>query len=245
MSGSFAALCSDFYVNQKLAVKLDLPRSRETVLDLFERVRRENPSMQAFKRYQDELALESPASDTPHQWLAIRTNTVRSGSVNPPTMPEAYALHRHILEVAPFFLSISPLDVEHIELLYGFDLECSQDHDEVVHRALLSGTRLGVLGDMPGASPIDCQPMFGVRLDAAAQIEAHLEVKTRTGGEAKRAGAGGDSISIYLILRSFAPVADITRLVATFDRLCRFGEELVESRVVPEILVPIRQEISA
>jgi hypothetical protein len=247
LTASFSALCSDFYVNQKLAVKLDLPRSRETVLDLFERVRREYPSMQAFKRYQDELALESPASDTPHRWLAIRTNTLRSGSVNPADLSDGYSLHRHILEVAPFFLSISPLDVEHIELLYGFDLECERDHDEIVHRALLAGTRLGVLGDTPGATPIDCQPMFGVRLDAAAQIEAHMEVKTRTGTDPRRGGGAGasESISVYVILRSFAPITDITRLVTTFDRLRRFGEDLVESRVVPEILVPIRQEIGA
>lgn len=244
MSASFSALCSDFYVNQKLAVKLDLPRGRETVLDLFERVRREYPTMQAFKRYQDELALESPASDTPHRWLAIRTSTVRSGAVNPVALPDAYSLHRHVLEVAPFFLSISPLDVEHIELLYGFDLECAQDHDQIVHRALLSGTRLGALGDLPGASPIDCQPMFGVRLDDAAQIEAHLEVKTRTGPDARRSAAA-ESISVYLILRSFAAIADITRLVGTFDRLRRYGEDLVESRVLPEIITPLREEIGA
>lgn len=245
MSGSFSALCSDFYVNQKLAVKLDLPRGRETILDMFERVRREFPTMQAFRRYQDELALESPTTDTPHRWLAIRTSTVRSGVVNPADLSEGYALHRHVLEVAPFFLSISTLDVEHMELLYGFDLECGADHDEIVHRALLAGTRLGVLGDMHGASPIDCQPMFGVRLDPAAQIEAHLEVKTRTSGESKRGPSSAESISVYVILRSYAPVTDITRLVTTLDRLRRYGEDLVETRVVPEIIVPLRQEIGA
>lgn len=246
MTSSFSALCSDFYVNQKLAVKLDLPRSRETVLDLFERIRREFPTMQAFKRYQDELALESPASDSPHRWLAIRTNTLRSGAVNPGDMGGAYALHRHVLEVAPFFLSISALDVEHLELLYGFDLECPGDHDQIVHRALLAGTRLGVLGDMPGATPTDCQPMFGIRLDDS-NIEAHLEIKTRTAVDPRRASGlpASESISVYVILRSFAPVTDVSRMVATFDRLTRYGEELVESRVVPEILVPLRQEISA
>ena len=245
MSGSYSALCSDFYVNQKLSVKLDLPRSRETMLDMFERVRREFPSMQGFKRYQDEVALESPTSDTPHRWMALRTSTIRSGVVNPTDLDEGYALHRHVLEVAPYFLSISTLDVEHMELLYGFDLECPRDHDEIVHRALLSGTRLGVLGDTHGATPIDCQPMFGVRLDAAAQIEAHLEVKTRTSAEPKRGPTTSDSISVYFILRSYAPVTDITKLVTTFDRLRRHGEELVESRVVPEIIVPLRQEIGA
>ena len=241
---SFSSLCSDSYVNQKLAVKLDLPRGRETMLDMFERVRREFPSMQSFRRYSDELALESPTSDTPHRWLALRTNTLRSGVVNSAELSEAYALHRHVLEVAPFYLSISPLDVEHMELLYGFDLECQADHDEVVHRALFAGTRLGVMGDMPGATPIDCQPVIGIRLDSSALIEAHLEVKTRSAGESKVGGGTTETISVYVILRSHAPLSDITRLVPVFEKLKRYGEDLVESRVVPEIIVPLRREIT-
>ena len=34
MSESYRALCSDFYVNLKLGVKMELPRGRDTVLEL-------------------------------------------------------------------------------------------------------------------------------------------------------------------------------------------------------------------
>ena len=34
MTDSYRALCTDFYVNQKISVKMELPRTRETVLDL-------------------------------------------------------------------------------------------------------------------------------------------------------------------------------------------------------------------
>ena len=37
---TFVALCSDFYVNQKLALKMDLPSERETILHFFDRVRK-------------------------------------------------------------------------------------------------------------------------------------------------------------------------------------------------------------
>jgi len=57
MSESYKALCSDYYVNLKLQLKLELPRNRETVLDLFERVRKQFSSMSSFRRYKDELAL--------------------------------------------------------------------------------------------------------------------------------------------------------------------------------------------
>jgi hypothetical protein len=43
--------------------------------------------------------------------------------------------------VAPYFLSISPLDVDHLELVYAFDFDCSGNRDEVVMDALLGGSR--------------------------------------------------------------------------------------------------------
>ena len=46
MPSSINAICSDFYVNQKLALKMDLPTRRETVLDMFDRIRREMPVME-------------------------------------------------------------------------------------------------------------------------------------------------------------------------------------------------------
>lgn len=53
MTESFRALCSDFYVNQKLSVKLELPRGRETVLDMCERIRRQFPSMEPLHERED------------------------------------------------------------------------------------------------------------------------------------------------------------------------------------------------
>ena len=123
MVNSIGALCTDFYVNQKLGLKMDLPTARETVLDMFDRIRKELPNMDRFRRYKGELALESPELDSQYNWLALDRTSVRSGWVNPESLAEAYRLHRLILEVAPYFLSISPLDVEFVELVFGFDLE--------------------------------------------------------------------------------------------------------------------------
>ena len=36
MATSYGALCDDFYVNQKLTLRMDMPSDRETVLHLFE-----------------------------------------------------------------------------------------------------------------------------------------------------------------------------------------------------------------
>ncbi|GAB4385609.1 MAG: hypothetical protein Kow0022_12160 [Phycisphaerales bacterium] len=242
MEASYKALCSDFYVNQKLSVKLDLPSTRETVLDLFERVRRAYPSMQSFRRYEDELALESDAASMPHRWLAIRPAHIRSGVVNPETLEDAYGLHRCVLEVAPYFLSISPLDIEFIELLFGFDLHATGNHDAIVASALVSDSALGALLDVEGATPVDFQPLFGLRLGGADEgVEAHFEVKTRRGSDESRP----DPISVYLTMRQFDPGVSLEDLPGVLARLAGEGQRLVESTLVPSFLVPLRSAIAA
>lgn len=254
MSESYRALCSDFYVNQKLAVKMDLPRGRDTVLELFERVRRQFPGMSIFRRYRDELALESAQADLPHRWLAVRTSNIRSGVVNAGSVAESYGLHRAVLDIAPVFLNISPLDIDYVELLYGFDLAASGNHDAIVFDAFLANTPLAAVLDIPNASPIDCQPLIGFALQGGTgtrpDMEVHFEVKTRGGRPgpppaALEMEAAPDPISVYLTIRKFGAVADLKELLSIFDQLAKMGEELTESRVVPGLLVPIRDAIAS
>ena len=255
MTEGYRALCSDFYINQKLSVKLDLPRSRETMLDLFERVRKQYPGMASFRRYKDELALESALDDPPHRWLAVRSSNIRSGVVNPETTEDGYGLHRVVLEVAPYFLSISPLDLEYIELLYGFDLACSANQDALVARALLEGSPLASLLDVDNAIPLDFQPLVGLLAlqpdaggDGASSnhTEVHFEVKTRsTIASVIEPDRVVEPISVYLTLRRYEPVTDLKRLAQMFDELAEIGEEIASSRVLPYLVAPIREAISA
>jgi hypothetical protein len=242
MSDSYRALASDFYINQKLSLKLDLPRERQVILDLFDRVRRQFPSMNQFRRYRDELALEAEANAAQHRWIAIRTNNIRSGAVNPSDLEEAYTLHRHVLDVAPFFLSISPLDVDYLELLYGFDLLTDRNHDEIVYEALVANSPLASLLDIPGSQVVDCQPLYGVVLREAHDIEVNFEVKTRA---ASREGRRDEPISIYLTMRKYGPINEIKQLPELLAQLIKQGEELVDGRVVPNLVVPIRDAIGS
>lgn len=254
MASSYRALCSDFYINQKMSVKLDLPRGRETILDLFERIRHTFPTMASFKRYKDELALESPQDDEPHRWLAVRSSTIRSGAVNPDSFDAGYALHKAVLEVAPYFLSISPLDIEYVELLYGFDLAASGNQDAMVAEALLEGSPLGELLDLEHATPIDFQPLLGLMLTpdgvrpegrrASDGIEAHLEVKTRSGAAAARGEEStGEPISVYVTLRRYEPVTNLKEMPSVFRVLADQAEHLIEQRVLPGLIAPLRRSI--
>jgi hypothetical protein len=246
MAESYKALCNDFYVNMKLTLKMDLPKSRESLLDMFERLRRTFPEMKNFRRYKDECALESPQVEFPHRWAAVKGSHLRSGTVNADLMDDAYTLHHMLLKLAPSYLSISPLDVDYMELLYGFDLHAPGNHDSIVLDALLAGSPLSALIDVPDTTPIDFQPMVGLAMPRRGDLEVFFEVKTRPGqGQIRREPQAGEPISIYLTLRKFGPIEEITDLPGILTDLSEKGEELVRSRVVPGLLVPIREAIGS
>ena len=242
MSSSYRALCNDSYINSRISVRMELPSAREPVLELFERMRRTYPGMSAFRRYKDELALESGPDASPHRWLAIRNASVRAGVVNPSNETEAYALHRTVAEVSPYYLSISPLDLESIELLYGFDLSAKGNHDEIAASALLAGSPLAALMDNTGAGVKECQPTIGFKLDDPS-LEATFEIKTRS--TEKHTPSDGEPISVYLMLKKSDPVTDLRDLPNQIDALVEHGQSLVDDFVVPNLLVPLRDEISS
>lgn len=239
MSAHYGAFCTDHYVNLKLGLKLELAQGRETVLSLFERIRRQYPGMTEFRKYKDELALESPTQETPHRWVAVRSGSVRSGVVNPGESCEANRLHETVLEVSPYYLSISPLDVDFVEVLFGFDIAAGGNHDELVADTLFGGSLLAGLFEAGEGRAIDCQPVIGIAL--TDNTEAYFEVKTRAA--AGRRGQGDEPISVYLTLRKHGPIDDLKELAGVFQGLVAHGEELVESLVLPILVNPIRNGI--
>ncbi|MFA9477282.1 hypothetical protein ACERK3_03125 [Phycisphaerales bacterium AB-hyl4] len=246
MATSFGALCTDFYVNQKLALKMDLPAERETVLHFFDRVRKSSPSMNRFRRYDGEFALESSRRDPQYRWMALRRTSLRTGHVNPDSMEQAYRFHREILELAPHFLTISPLDVDYLELLYGFDLECDGNHDQVIYEALYENTPMAEALKAPGVKMLDVQPIFGLSLSDRGDIQAYFEVKTRP--KSRRGSSKpyrGEPISLFVTVRKYGPIDDLVDLQTAFDKLSEHVETLATERLVPHLLTPIARHITS
>lgn len=246
MATSYGALCTDFYINQKLALKMDLPSDRETVLHFFDMVRRAMPSMHRFRRYDGELALESSRRDAEYKWLALRRNSIRAGHVNPQSLAEAYKFHQLMLDFAPHHLTISPLDVDYLELMFGFDLECKDNHDEVVFDALYEGTPLGKALKIDGRRMLDTQPVFGMNLTEAGDLQAYFEIKTR---RRSRRGSSkafrGEPISLFLTVRKYGPVDSVEDLRTQLDHLTGHCEQLANERLVPGMLTPIARHITS
>jgi len=241
---SLSAICSDFYINQKLSLKMDVPTGRESVLDMFGRVRKEVPKMDRFRRYDGELALESSEDESHYSWMALRRTSIRSGWVNPDSLEQAYRLHKLILEVSPFFLSISALDVEYIELVFGFDLHAPVNRNEIVFEALVEGSPLAGLVDLERESVLEAQPLVGFSLSSSCDHQAFVEIKTRVSAQEVAAGRFEDQpISVYLTVRRYANMGSVTELASTFGGLAGHAERLTEDRVIPYVILPIREAL--
>jgi len=148
------------------------------------------------------------------------------------------------METSPYFLSISPLDIEYIELLYGFDLTATGNHDAIAANALLAGSPMVALIDSAGIDVLDCQPNLGMKLEGDDGLEVHFEVKTRARGK-KPGEPNPDPISVYLTLRRLDPVTELSALTTQLDDLIQRGQNLVDEYALPNLLMPLREEIAS
>src|SRR4051794_26883987 len=132
MSTPYGAFCGEFYVNMRLGSQLRLPRNRETVLHFMESVQKQFPSMTKFRKAENkDLNLEEDRSTQSYRWACIEAKPLSSGHVNPPDIEEAMRLHTFLLEMAPYHLGISPVEIDYLDLLFGFDLDFKGNHDEI------------------------------------------------------------------------------------------------------------------
>lgn len=247
MTTSYGALCNDFYINQKLSLKMPLPSDRESLLHFFDRVRKGDPSMDQFRRFENELSLESARSkEMQYKWVAMRETSIRSGHVNPTSMAQGYVLHKLLLEMAPYHLSISPLDVDHLELTFGFDLECDGDQDSVVAEALFGDSPLAQIAQIDGGKLLNAQPMIGMSLSKRGDLQAYFDVKTRRRGKrGSTKSSRSEPISIYMTVRQYGPINEVEDLPEVMSMLSHHAETLATDKVVPHMLTPIARAIAS
>jgi hypothetical protein len=249
MTENYGALCNDFMINQTIRLRMDLGHNREAVMGLFERVRKDFPDMTFFRRFASEVVLESPPGTESGRWVSLRKTSVRCGVVNPlaeDARQDPYRLHKVIRETAPYFLSITPLDIDYLELMFGFDLVAAGNHDAIVFDAILGGSAFARCFDPRDGVPSDCQPILGFQLGTDESLRAQVEVKTRTRRRMDREGEyEPEALSIFLSLRHYGPFDQLERLSETFNTIRTRGEDLLATRVVPNLVVPIREAIGS
>jgi hypothetical protein len=247
MSNPYAAFCDDFYVNMRLGSQLNLPHQRETVLHFFERIQKEIPTMIRFRKGDNgEHNLEEDRTNNCYRWASLEAKRLSSGHVNPPTLEAAMKLHTLLLGLAPYHLGISPVEIDHLDVLFGFDLTFSGNHDEVIAESLMSESPLYCLAEEDGAKAVDFQPTVTVALSGDCRLQARIDVVTRTNSYQVRTGDySEDMISVYLILRRYwgdRPRQPTQELLA---EMAERADALCTKYVVPRILRPISTAIAS
>jgi len=242
----YSSLCDDFYVNMNLGTEMELPANRETVLHFFERVQKTYPSMRNFYcRERGDFVLEEDKDQGNYRWCTIEPRRVCSGQVNPETIEGALEQHRLVLELAPYLLSVSPLDCEALDLLYGFDFTYRGNHNQLVAEALGISPALERIAEIPGATVINHEPSLTIALDDQCRSQFRLSVETRTNAYQVRTGDfPEEQLSVYVTARQYGSLGVEKTFVETLDRLGEICREMIENHVIEHILDPLARTIS-
>ncbi len=242
----YASLADDFYVNMNLATEMELPTQRETVLHFFEQVQKKYPSMRKFYcRDKRDFVLEEDKDQGRYRWAAVESKRLCSGQVNPPSIEAALEQHRLVLDLAPPLLSVSPLDCEALDLLFGFDFAYRGNHNALLAEALGVGAALDRVADLPGGRVINFEPSLTIALDEECRVQVRVSTETRTNAFQVRTGEfAEEQMSVYVTARQYGSLDPQSNYADTIDRLAQLAREVVDTCVTEQILKPLARTIS-
>ena len=238
--------CDDYYVNMNLSTEMELPSTRDTVLHFFEQLKKKYPVMQNFySREKSDFVLEEDKHSGSYRWATVEQKRVGSGYVNQPTFQKAISQHLEVLDSIPHSLSVSSLDCESLNLMYGFDFQyCGNQHD------LLSETfgMIPAMEKMKGVSGgklLAFDPTIQLALDDECRTQCRLSIESRTTAYHIRTGEFPDEqLSVYLTIRRYGSLAADETYASTFEKLINWGERLMDSHIIENVLMPLRQAIA-
>jgi len=241
MHADLENVSDDFFINLNLQTTLPLPTSRETVLHFCEAVQKQFVGMTSFyHRETGEYVLEGDRDSGSYQWMELQTNQLSAGYFNPPDLQDAYELHRWLLDRCVYFLGVGGLDVESLDVMFGFNMDYRGNRDAIVAEALLSGSALGMLVTDSPVRPVEFQPNVVVGLDEQCYLQARLSLETRCSSFQIRTGQYEDEpISVYFTVRQYPVPGAVLKLAESFSHQCEVCEGLVSRILVPNVLRPI------
>ena len=243
--GLFTSLSDDFYVNLNLNTEMELPGSRETILHFFERLQKQYPTMENFyARDRGEYVLEEEKEQGHYRWVTVDGRRVCSGYVNPTDAEKAMQQHKLVLELIPFALSISPLDCESLNLMYGFDFNYRGNHNELIADALGVPTAFESLTEKYSDKTVAYEPHIQFSIDEDCRTQLRVSVETRTSAyHVKTGDFPQEQLSVYVTARRYGSLSVDGGFVSVVQQLDELCQEVVHSHVAGELLKPIQRAI--
>lgn len=243
----YSSLCDDFGVYVYLNTKMELPGRRETVLHFFDSIQKTFPQMTDFDRRENgEFVLEEDREKGSYRWVTLESQRLCAGYMNPPALEDADGYHERVLELAPYHLDLSALDVEAMDTLFAFDFVFTGNHDEVVAEALGANTPLENLLQLSGSRVINYEPSLMLALDEGCRLQARLSIETRTNAYQIRTGQFPEApISVYFTVRQYWGRQPFKTFGESYKNQRKICQELVDEHIIPAVVRPLAQTIAA
>lgn len=244
---TYGSLSDDFYVNMNLGTEMELPHGRETVLHFFERIRKKYPSMRNFysRGEKQDFVLEEDKDNGSYRWATIEHRRVCSGYVNPTSVDDALEQHHLALELAPYMLSVSPLDCEALDVLFGFDFTYRGNHNQLIADALGVSPAMERLLEMPNAGVINYEPSITLAIDEDCRTQCRLSIENRTTAyQARTREFPEEQLSVYVTARQYGSLGPDRTYVDVMEKLATMCREVVDGYVVDNVLRPLQRAIA-
>jgi hypothetical protein len=247
MATSYGSMTDDFSVACSLFGKVEMPGSRETILHFFESVKKACPSMTDFdRRDAGDFNLEEDREAGSWRYVNLDARRLIVGYANPPALEDADEHIERALDMATAHLDLGGLQTEMMEVTYYFDFLYQGNHDEVVAEALLGGGPLENFIRLPGARTLHFQPALMLALDEGCQLQARLNIDTRTTAYQVRTNTFPDApISVNFTVRQFWGRQPYKTFNESYKNQRRVLDEVVSDFVIPSVLQPIARTIGA
>ncbi len=236
----------EFYVNMNLNTEMELPTSRDTLLHFFEQLQKRYPTMRNFySREKGEYVLEEDKDSGNYRWATVESKKICSGFVNPPTLQETTEQQNLVLDSIPYTLSVSPLDCESLNYMFGFDFIYRGNHHNILMEALGTVPAFDKILDYPGARLVANEPSIHFALDENCRTQCRISVESRTSAYHIRTGEfPEEQISVYLTVRRYGSLESGETYVETLNELRRHAIEIMDSYVIENVLLPLQQTIA-
>ena len=247
MATSYGSLCDDFYVNMNLNTELELPSGRDTILHFFERIQRQFPTMNTFyQRDTGEFCLDEDREAGNYRWVTVERDRVCSGYVNPESLEDVDEQHKLILDLLPYAMGVSNLDIDSLDVLFGMDFDYEGNHDEILAEALFRESRFSTLLDSPDVKPLGFDPAILLGLSSDCRLQARISFESRTGAYQVRTGKykQEDQLSLYISIRQYPDPVKKFSSVASYERQREMCEEMMNDRIIPNFVNPITDAIA-
>ena len=243
----FSSAADDFFVNVNLQTNLALPTNRETLLQFYEAMQREFPSMTLlYQRETGESVLEANREEGRYLWMELHNNRLTGGNFNPQSADDVYRLHQWLLEHSVYFLGIGGLDVELLDVMFGFNLDYNGNRDEIVAQSLMGDSAMGALAGETTTGCLECEPSMVIALDDNCYLQARISLETRSSDYQVRTGRyDSEPISVYLTIRRMPTPGKIMNMSESLTEQCEICEDICRRIVIPKIIHPIAVAIAS